>query len=81
MVVDLVSPAENELVRLAKDASAAMVLVTAMTSVVVGSLILGPAIVSETHKSDRTGRHPIAGGRTPPEGCSPPAGVAESEQK
>ncbi len=43
-VVDLVSPAENELARLAKDASAAAVLVTAMTSVVVGLLILGPPL-------------------------------------
>ena len=43
-VVDLVSPAENELARLAKAPPAAAVLVTAMTSVVVGLLILGPPL-------------------------------------
>ena len=46
-VVDLVSPAQNELARLAKDAAAAAVLVTAITSVVVGLLVLGPPLYQQ----------------------------------
>lgn len=43
-VVDVVSPEESEPARIAKDASAAAVLVLAMASVVVGLLILGPPL-------------------------------------
>ena len=42
--VDLASPAYHELAKTAKDVSAAMVLVAAAASVVVGLLILGPPL-------------------------------------
>jgi diacylglycerol kinase len=41
-VVDLASPAYHDLAKTAKDVSAAMVLIGAMASVIVGLLILGP---------------------------------------
>ncbi len=43
-VVDLASPERHELARISKDAGAAAVLVTALASVLVGLLILGPPL-------------------------------------
>ena len=42
--VDLASPGQNPLAKIAKDLGAAMVLIAAMASVVVGLLILGPPL-------------------------------------
>jgi diacylglycerol kinase (ATP) len=44
-IVDKVSPEFHELAKVAKDCSAAAVLVTAMAAVVVGIFILGPRLV------------------------------------
>jgi diacylglycerol kinase len=43
-VVDLASPQYHELAKTAKDVSAAMVLIAAAASVIVGLLILGPPL-------------------------------------
>jgi diacylglycerol kinase len=42
--VDLASPAYHDLAKTAKDVSAAMVLIAALASVVVGLLVLGPPL-------------------------------------
>lgn len=44
-IVDLVSPEYHNLARVAKDAGAAAVLVSAITAIFIGILILGPPIV------------------------------------
>ena len=44
-LVDIASPEKSEPARIAKDVAAGAVLVLAMTSVVVGLLILGPPLV------------------------------------
>ncbi len=43
-IVDLVMPDHNENAKIAKDVAAAAVLMTALTSIVVGLLVLGPPI-------------------------------------
>ena len=43
-LVDLVSPEENPLAKTSKDIGAAAVLITAITSVLIGLLILGPPL-------------------------------------
>ncbi|MGH7127820.1 MAG: diacylglycerol kinase family protein [Planctomycetaceae bacterium] len=50
-VVDLVSPEFHPLGKVAKDASAAAVLVLAVTSIAVGLLILGPPLLSVLRSS------------------------------
>ena len=45
-VVDLASPRESRLAKTAKDISAAAVLITAFSSVLVGLLILGPPLLA-----------------------------------
>jgi len=43
-VVDLVSPQQHELARVGKDVGAAAVLIAAVSSVIIGFLILGPPL-------------------------------------
>jgi diacylglycerol kinase len=45
VLVDLVSPEEHPLAKIAKDVAAAAVLVTAFGAVVIGLLLLGPLLV------------------------------------
>ena len=45
--VDLASPEHHDLARIAKDSAAAAVLCTALTSVVVGLMILGPPLIEK----------------------------------
>jgi diacylglycerol kinase len=44
-IVDMVSPDHNRLAKIAKDASAAAVLVTALLSIAVGIILLGPPLL------------------------------------
>ncbi len=44
-VVDLASPQRHELARISKDVGAAAVLITALNSILVGLLILGPPLL------------------------------------
>ena len=46
-VVDLASPQQNPLAKIGKDVGAAAVLITAMASVVIGILILGPRLLAQ----------------------------------
>jgi diacylglycerol kinase len=43
-VVDLASPQQHELAKIGKDVGAAAVLIAAVTSIVIGLLILGPPL-------------------------------------
>lgn len=45
-VIDLVSPQQNPLAKAGKDIAAAAVLITALASVLIGVLILGPPLLS-----------------------------------
>lgn len=48
-VVDLASPSHHPLAKTGKDVGAAAVLITALTSIIVGLLILGPRLLSYLH--------------------------------
>jgi diacylglycerol kinase len=48
LAVTLASPEPDPLAKAAKDVSAAMVLIAALASIVVGLVILGPRLVSES---------------------------------
>jgi diacylglycerol kinase len=48
-VVDLASPQRHPLAKVSKDVSAAAVLITAFTAVIVGFLLLGPPLWARLH--------------------------------
>jgi diacylglycerol kinase len=48
-LVDLVSPGPHPLAGIAKDCAAAAVLITAITAVVIGLLVLGPPLIKVVH--------------------------------
>lgn len=50
-VVDLASPGQHELAKIAKDVSAAAVVIAALAAVVVGLLVLGPPLFSHLNLS------------------------------
>jgi len=47
VIVDLASPEKHPLAKIGKDVGAAAVLITAMVSVVIGVLILGPHLLEK----------------------------------
>jgi diacylglycerol kinase (ATP) len=47
-ICDLASPVKHPLAKIGKDVGAAAVLITALSSVVIGILLLGPAFLSKT---------------------------------
>ena len=48
-IVDLVSPQRHPLAKVSKDVGAAAVLITALTAVIVGILLLGPPLWARMH--------------------------------
>ena len=47
VLTDLLSPQQNQLAKISKDVSAAAVLISAVTSIVIGLLILGPPLLTK----------------------------------
>jgi diacylglycerol kinase len=47
VLIDLISPQHSELAKISKDVSAAAVLISAVSSVIIGLLILGPPLYSK----------------------------------
>jgi diacylglycerol kinase (ATP) len=46
-IVDMISPHKQPLAKIAKDTGAAAVLVSAITSIIIGVILLGPPLISE----------------------------------